>query len=80
MEFQGQREKIINSCHERVVDFSSDLEEVMGLSHRVLVLARGRNMGILEGGNQCRYYGTGDGLSVEANCRAANLLSKTMRA
>jgi ribose transport system ATP-binding protein len=28
---------------------SSDLEEVMGLSHRVLVLARGRNMGILEG-------------------------------
>ena len=49
MEFQGQREKIINSCHQRVVDFSSDLEEVMGLSHRVLVLARGRNMGILEG-------------------------------
>jgi ribose transport system ATP-binding protein len=32
-----------------VVVVSSDLEEVMGLSHRVLVLARGRNMGILEG-------------------------------
>ena len=32
-----------------VIVVSSDLEEVMGLSHRVLVLARGRNMGILEG-------------------------------
>jgi ribose transport system ATP-binding protein len=32
-----------------VVVVSSDLEEVMGLSHRVLVLARGRNQGILEG-------------------------------
>ena len=31
-----------------VVVVSSDLEEVMGLSHRVLVLARGRNQGILE--------------------------------
>ncbi len=28
-----------------VVVVSSDLEEVMGLSHRVLVLARGRNQG-----------------------------------
>ena len=32
-----------------VVVVSSDLEEVMELSHRVLVLARGRNQGILEG-------------------------------
>jgi ribose transport system ATP-binding protein len=32
-----------------VVVVSSDLEEVMGLSHRVMVLARGRNQGILEG-------------------------------
>jgi ribose transport system ATP-binding protein len=32
-----------------VVVVSSDLEEVMGLSHRVLVLARGRNQGVLEG-------------------------------
>ena len=32
-----------------VVVVSSDLEEVMGLSHRVLVLARGRNQGTLEG-------------------------------
>jgi ribose transport system ATP-binding protein len=31
-----------------VVVVSSDLEEVIGLSHRVLVLARGRNQGILE--------------------------------
>jgi ribose transport system ATP-binding protein len=31
-----------------VVVVSSDLEEVMGLSHRILVLARGRNQGILE--------------------------------
>jgi ribose transport system ATP-binding protein len=32
-----------------VVVVSSDLEEVMGLSHRVLVPACGRNQGILEG-------------------------------
>ena len=32
-----------------VVVVSSDLEEVLGLSHRVMVLARGRQMGILEG-------------------------------
>jgi ribose transport system ATP-binding protein len=31
-----------------VVVVSSDLEEVMGLSHRILVLARGLNQGILE--------------------------------
>ncbi len=31
-----------------VVIVSSDLDEVLGLSHRVLVLARGRQMGILE--------------------------------
>jgi ribose transport system ATP-binding protein len=30
-----------------VVVVSSDLEEVLGLSHRVLVLARGRKQGIL---------------------------------
>ena len=30
-----------------VVVVSSDLEEVLGLSHRILVLARGRNQGIL---------------------------------
>jgi ribose transport system ATP-binding protein len=33
-----------------VVVVSSDLEEVLGLSHRVLVLARGRQKGILEHG------------------------------
>lgn len=32
-----------------VVVVSSDLEEVMGLSRRVMVLARGRNQGILQG-------------------------------
>ncbi|HZC59115.1 MAG TPA: D-xylose ABC transporter ATP-binding protein, partial [Chthoniobacterales bacterium] len=32
-----------------VVVVSSDLEEVLGLSHRILVLARGRQQGILEG-------------------------------
>ncbi len=31
-----------------VVVVSSDLEEVLGLSHRILVLARGRNQGILD--------------------------------
>ena len=31
-----------------VVIVSSDLEEVLGLSHRVLVLSRGRQMGILD--------------------------------
>ena len=31
-----------------VIVVSSDLEEVLGLSHRVMVLARGRQMGILE--------------------------------
>jgi ribose transport system ATP-binding protein len=31
-----------------VIVVSSDLEEVMGLSHRILVLARGLNQGILE--------------------------------
>ena len=30
-----------------VVVVSSDLEEVLGLSHRILVLARGRSQGIL---------------------------------
>jgi ribose transport system ATP-binding protein len=29
---------------------SSDLEEVLGLSHRVMVLSRGRQMGILDAG------------------------------
>ena len=33
-----------------VIVVSSDLEEVMGLSHRVLVLARGRPQGILPRG------------------------------
>jgi len=33
-----------------VVVVSSDLEEVLGLSHRVLVLARGRQRGILARG------------------------------
>jgi len=31
-----------------VVIVSSDLEEVLGLSHRVLVLSRGRQRGVLE--------------------------------
>lgn len=31
-----------------VIVVSSDLEEVLGLAHRVMVLARGRNMGILD--------------------------------
>jgi ribose transport system ATP-binding protein len=31
-----------------VVIVSSDLDEVLGLSHRVMVLARGRSMGILD--------------------------------
>jgi ribose transport system ATP-binding protein len=31
-----------------VIVVSSDLEEVLGLSHRVLVLAHGRQKGILE--------------------------------
>ena len=31
-----------------VVVVSSDLEEVLGLSHRVMVLSRGRQRGILE--------------------------------
>jgi ribose transport system ATP-binding protein len=30
-----------------VIVVSSDLEEVLGLAHRVMVLARGRQMGIL---------------------------------
>jgi ribose transport system ATP-binding protein len=34
-----------------VVVVSSDLEEVLGLSHRILVLARGRPQGILDGGS-----------------------------
>ncbi|RMV83697.1 putative ribose transport ATP-binding component of ABC transporter protein [Pseudomonas amygdali pv. tabaci] len=29
---------------------SSDLDEVLGLSHRVMVMSRGRQMGILERG------------------------------
>jgi ribose transport system ATP-binding protein len=33
-----------------VIVVSSDLEEVMGLSHRVMVLARGRSQGILPRG------------------------------
>ena len=33
-----------------VIVVSSDLEEVLGLSHRVLVLARGRSQGILPRG------------------------------
>ena len=32
-----------------VVLVSSDLEEILGLSHRVLVLARGRAQGLLDG-------------------------------
>jgi ribose transport system ATP-binding protein len=32
-----------------VIVVSSELEEVLGLSHRVLVLSRGRNKGILAG-------------------------------
>ncbi|MFC8181741.1 sugar ABC transporter ATP-binding protein [Rhodococcus sp. NPDC057297] len=32
-----------------VVVVSSDLEEILGLSHRVMVLARGRSQGLLEG-------------------------------
>jgi ribose transport system ATP-binding protein len=31
-----------------VVVVSSDLEEVLGLAHRVMVLARGRQMGVLD--------------------------------
>lgn len=31
-----------------VIIVSSDLDEVLGLSHRIMVLARGRSMGILE--------------------------------
>ncbi len=31
-----------------VIVVSSDLDEVLGLSHRVMVLSRGRNRGILE--------------------------------
>ncbi|WP_216322108.1 sugar ABC transporter ATP-binding protein [Deinococcus aestuarii] len=31
-----------------VIVVSSDLEEVLGLAHRVMVLARGRNMGVLD--------------------------------
>jgi ribose transport system ATP-binding protein len=31
-----------------VIVVSSDLEEVLGLAHRVMVLARGRNQGILD--------------------------------
>lgn len=34
-----------------VVVVSSDLEEVLGLSHRVMVLARGRQMGVLDHGD-----------------------------
>jgi ribose transport system ATP-binding protein len=33
-----------------VIVVSSDLEEVLGLSHRVMVLSRGRQMGILDAG------------------------------
>ena len=33
-----------------VVVVSSDLEEVLGLSHRVMVLSRGRQRGILDRG------------------------------
>jgi ribose transport system ATP-binding protein len=38
-----------------VVLVSSDLDEVLGLSHRVLVMARGRNQGILEGASATRH-------------------------
>ncbi len=31
-----------------VVVVSSDLDEVLGLSHRVMVLSRGRNRGVLD--------------------------------
>ena len=33
-----------------VIVVSSDLDEVLGLSHRVMVMSRGRQMGILERG------------------------------
>ena len=33
-----------------VIVVSSDLEEVLGLAHRVMVLARGRQMGVLPRG------------------------------
>jgi ribose transport system ATP-binding protein len=38
-----------------VVVVSSDLDEVLGLSHKVLVMARGRNQGILEGQDATRH-------------------------
>jgi ribose transport system ATP-binding protein len=38
---------------------SSDLEEVLGLSHRVMVLSRGRQMGVLKAGEA-------DGVAVMA--------------
>jgi ribose transport system ATP-binding protein len=31
-----------------VIVVSSDLDEVLGLSHRVMVLSRGRNRGVLD--------------------------------
>jgi ribose transport system ATP-binding protein len=34
-----------------VIVVSSDLEEVLGLSHRILVLSRGRQKGILNTGD-----------------------------
>jgi ribose transport system ATP-binding protein len=42
-----------------VVIVSSDLEEVLGLSHRVMVLSRGRQMGVLKAGEA-------DGVAVMA--------------
>ncbi|TCL71325.1 sugar ABC transporter ATP-binding protein [Rhizobium sp. BK251] len=38
-----------------VVVVSSDLDEVLGLSHKVLVMARGRNQGILQGQEATRH-------------------------
>ena len=42
-----------------VLIVSSDLEEVLGLSHRVMVLSRGRQMGVLKAGEA-------DGVAVMA--------------
>ncbi|MGF9564661.1 sugar ABC transporter ATP-binding protein [Neorhizobium sp. JUb45] len=38
-----------------VIVVSSDLDEVLGLSHKVLVMARGRNQGILSGAEATRH-------------------------
>ncbi len=45
-----------------VIVVSSDLEEVLGLSHRVMVLSRGRQRGILDRARrqQCVGHGAGD--------------------